>query len=235
MTKKRNVWAVVPAAGVGRRMGTALPKQYQTVSGLPLLHHTLSRLCSSPVITGVVVGINRNDDAWRSNPFVHAKMMGEYAGGNERADTVLAGLHFLSETVGASDSDWALVHDAARPCVLQQDIANLLEAAEASQRGAVLGSILSDTLKKTDESSQVDTTVDREGLWRAFTPQVFPLGDLGKALENACQQGLAITDESMAMEQIGVQATMVQGHNSNIKITVPADLDLAELYLREFQ
>jgi 2-C-methyl-D-erythritol 4-phosphate cytidylyltransferase len=233
MANKRKVWAVVPAAGISLRMGTGLPKQYQIVSGLPILHHTLARLCSSPSITGVVAGINSNDKSWNENPFIHVKMLGKYTGGEERADTVLAGLEFLTAQ-GASETDWALVHDAARPCIMQQDIANLVEAAEFSQQGAVLGSTVSDTLKMTGDETRIESTINRSGLWRAFTPQIFPLSELANALEHARKQGISVTDESMAMEILGTHATMVQGHNSNIKITIPADLDLAEIYLREF-
>lgn len=235
MANKRKVWAVVPAAGISLRMGAGLPKQFQIVLGLPVLHHTLARLCSSPSITGVVVGINSSDKSWNENPFIHVKMLGKYTGGEERPDTVLAGLKFLAAQLGAAESDWALVHDAARPCIMQQDIANLVEAAEFSQQGAVLGSTVSDTLKKTGDETRIESTVNRAGLWRAFTPQIFPLAELVNALEHARKQGISVTDESMAMENLGIHATMVQGHNSNIKITIPADLDLAEIYLREFR
>ncbi len=235
MANKRKVWAVVPAAGISLRMGTGLPKQYQIVLGMPVLHHTLARLCSSPSVTGVVVGINSSDKSWKKDPFIHVKMLGKYTGGEERADTVLAGLKFLAAQQGAAETDWALVHDAARPCIMQQDIANLVEAAEFSQQGAVLGSTVSDTLKMTSDGTRIESTVNRAGLWKAFTPQIFPLAELVNAMEHARKQGISVTDESMAMEKLGTHATMVQGHNSNIKITIPADLDLAEIYLKEFR
>ncbi len=235
MTEQPKVWAIIPAAGIGSRMLAEIPKQYLKIHGTPMLHHTLSRICASPVIDGVVIGINPQDSRWSKDPFTHPKILGVCDGGRERADTVLNGLKFLERLDQVAQSDWALVHDAVRPGIMQQDIQNLLTLANDNQIGAVLGKRLVDTLKITDEEQVIQQTVARKKFWRAFTPQVFRLGDLLRAIEAAVADGVQITDESMAMERLGLGPAMVEGHSSNNKITTIDDLDLADLFLAEFQ
>ena len=235
MTEQHKVWAIIPAAGIGGRMSADMPKQHLEIHGTPMLHHTLSRICASPVIDGVVIGISPQDSAWSKNPFTHPKILGVCDGGRQRRDTVLNGLKFLDGLEQVAQSDWALVHDAVRPCIVRQDIQNLLTQANDNEIGAVLGKRLVDTLKITDESQAIQQTVDREKLWRAFTPQVFRLGDLLRAIEASVADRVQVTDESMAMERAGFHPAMVEGHASNCKITTADDLDLAALFLAKFQ
>jgi 2-C-methyl-D-erythritol 4-phosphate cytidylyltransferase len=180
-----------------------------------------------------VIGVSPQDTWWSKDKFTHSKVLGIYQGGAERADTVLNGLKYLESLDPVSRSDWVLVHDAARPCIMQQDIQNLVTAARANGIGAVLGKALVDTIKSIDEKNVV-RTIDRDKLWRAFTPQVFGIGNLIEAMEDSVRIGLQITDESMAMEQSGMFPALVEGHSANIKITDSGDLDLMEIFLTKY-
>jgi 2-C-methyl-D-erythritol 4-phosphate cytidylyltransferase len=224
------IWAIVPAAGVGTRMQSGIPKQYLPLSGKPVLRHTLERLTSHPRIQGVLLGIaagdTRSDGATRP---VLAKFLGTYTGGASRAETVLNGLRALPAPAG--EHDWALVHDAVRPCVRHDDIDFLL--AEVGDAGGLLALPMADTVKRADPADCVTETVPRAGLWRALTPQLFPVGLLTRALEQARAQGVDPTDEAAAVERLGLRPRLVAGHPDNIKITLPRDLALAELFLRQ--
>ncbi len=232
MSVSKGLWAIVPAAGSGLRMRADRPKQYLPLLGRSVLHCTLERLGSFPTLQGVLVGIAQDDPYW---PTVSAEdipgLLGSFTGGAERAITVLKGLRELSRH--APDSDWVLVHDAVRPCVRHSDIQALVAMRDSCPDGALLGLPLADTVKRTDESGGILETVSRDGLWRALTPQLFPIGLLRGALERALQAKVAITDEASAMEHVGRHPRMVAGHADNIKITVAGDLALAELYLRQ--
>ena len=132
----------------------------------------------------------------------------------------------------ASDEDWALVHDAARPCVRCEDIERLMTTLESSTEGGLLGVPVADTMKRVDEDACISTTVDRDDLWHAYTPQMFRVGVLRAALQQAIENGQQVTDEANAMELAGYRPRMVQGSRDNIKITVPSDLALAAFYLQ---
>ncbi len=225
------IWAIIPAAGVGVRMSAEMPKQYLRIQGVSILQHTLSRICASSLISGVVIGLSRADVWWDEIAFTHPKILGTCEGGEQRQDTVLNALRFVDTLQHTTATDWVLVHDAVRPCFKEQDIQNLLNEANDNQKGAVLGKKLTDTLKMTDQGQAIQQTVARKNCWRAFTPQMFRLGDLLSALEAALADGIAVTDESMAMERLGIYAAMVEGHFGNHKITTTDDLDLATLLL----
>jgi len=128
-------------------------------------------------------------------------------------------------------TDWVLVHDAARPCITHADVLKLMKLA-SQQEGGLLGRPISDTVKLADNNNRVSETIPRDGLWRAQTPQMFRYGELRYALQNAKKKGLVITDEASAMEFAGYQPLMVQGRSDNIKITVPGDLQLAETFIK---
>ncbi len=225
------LWAVVPAAGGGARMRAARPKQYLPLLGRAMLLHTLERLGHYPRLRGMVVGIAADDAYWPTLTAEIPNLLKTYVGGAERALTVLNGLREL-ETYAEPD-DWVLVHDAARPCVRHTDIDTLLLAIDGHADGGLLALPLSDTVKRADHNGCSQETVTRTGLWRALTPQVFRLAALRAALESAIAEGAEITDEASAMEFSGARPRLVPGHADNIKITVPADLALAELFLRE--
>jgi 2-C-methyl-D-erythritol 4-phosphate cytidylyltransferase len=225
-------WAVIPAAGAGRRMGGDRPKQYLPLCGKPVIAHTLERVAAHPLIAGVVVAISPDDQYWpalaRQLPEIHLMVVD---GGDERCHSVLNGLNHLSTV--ADEHDWVLVHDAARPCLRREDLDKLIDVLSQHPAGGLLGLPVADTLKKADDHGDVQATVDRNGLWRAFTPQMFRLKALRTALERAIRNEQHVTDEASAMELAGFRPRLVEGHADNIKITHPQDLVLAECFLRQ--
>ncbi len=226
------VWAVIPAGGIGARMCSEIPKQYIRIEGQPVLYHTLNRICGCDRVDGVVAGIRKEDPWWRESPFSHDRFLGTFEAGAQRVHTVFNGLNCLREQFDARNSDWALVHDAVRPCLRQGDLLALIERVKTNRVGAVLGTPLVDTLKLAGPRNRVKRTIDRTGLWHAQTPQVFRLGELFKGIELALGSGHSITDESMAMEHFGVFPEIIEGHPGNVKLTVPGDLPALELFLR---
>lgn len=227
MTSPRVV-AVIPAAGVGSRMQADRPKQYLTLNGKTILEHTIDALLAHPQIDDVVVAISEGD-AYFDSHNLRKKPIRVVNGGKERADSVLNGIMSLDE------NDWALVHDAARPCVESSDISALIALIGSQDiAGGILATPVRDTMKRVKPSSNVIShTEDREGLWHALTPQLFPAVLLKDALITGLARGANITDEASAMELAGHKVAMVNGSPANIKITHPADLPLAEFYLKQ--
>ena len=230
-------WVIIPAAGIGSRMQADKPKQYLHVESKTILEHTLECFLSHPEFNSVYVGIS-NEDAYFEEYGLHLKQGVEvFVGGKERADTVLNGLESLTDK--AKDDDWVWVHDAARPCLSKKDLNVLLEELTQTQAGLVLGVPITDTLKRISNSSnvkalpEIESTVDRTGLWRAMTPQVFRYADLRAALEFCQKKGELVTDEASAIEKLGKRALMVQGSEQNIKVTLPADLGKVSDYLEQ--
>jgi len=225
-------WAVIPAAGIGARMGSASPKQYLPFHGRTVLEHTLGRIVAHPRITATVVVIAAADERWPhiAAGFSEAALL-VAEGGAERCHSVLNGLRALAGRAAAQD--WVLVHDAARPCLRREDMDRLIELMQDHPVGGLLGIPVTDTKKSADQQGNVIETVRREGLWRALTPQMFRYGLLLQALQAAVDRDAAVTDESAAMEMAGYAPRMVEGHSDNIKITRPQDLALAELYLQQ--
>lgn len=226
--KDTKYWAIVPAAGAGRRMGGEIPKQYLELSGQAVLLHTLKRLASCPGIAGVFLGVSAGDPYWQKISFDATWLKKVCDGGAERADTVSLILDSMAGMV--DENDWVLVHDAARPCITHEDILQLIKLA-SKQGGGLLGRPVSDTVKLAGSDARVRKTISRDGLWRAQTPQMFRYRELRLALLNAKAKGMVITDEASAMEFSGFQPLMVQGRPDNIKITVPGDLELAQAFI----
>jgi 2-C-methyl-D-erythritol 4-phosphate cytidylyltransferase len=222
-------WVIVPAAGTGARFGAGLPKQYRVLAEKPLIEQTLARLLAHPAIDGALVALASDDTHWPTLALRLEKPLLTCVGGENRADSVLAALRALPDTV--DDDALVLVHDAARPCVRHADLDRLIDAARNDGVGALLAAPVRDTLKRGDVHARVVTTVPREQLWRAQTPQVFRRGALMRALELARLDKAAITDESSAMERLGLHPVLVEGNEDNIKVTVAADLALAECIL----
>jgi 2-C-methyl-D-erythritol 4-phosphate cytidylyltransferase len=220
---------VVPAAGVGARMGGDRPKQYLPLGGRTVIEQSLACLLDHPAIEGAVVAISEDDGYWADLHYQHAKPVLLAPGGEERCHSVLSALKVLSDT--AADNDWVLVHDAARPCLRHEDIDQLIDACKGHKVGGILAVPVKDTIKKADDSGEITQTIDRSVLWHAQTPQMFRLGVLRKALEQALEKGVVVTDEASAIEWMGLQPLLVEGHADNIKITRPEDLVLAEFYL----
>ena len=222
-------WAIVPAAGRGSRFGGEVPKQYLAVAGRPLIEHALRALLSHPVVEGVVVALGASDARWPGWESLEGKPVRTCIGGDERAASVLAGLAALPESVRADD--FVLVHDAARPNLAFDDLEQLLTRGRGDPVGAILAAPVRDTLKRAGDDGGIDGTEPRERLWRALTPQLFRRFQLTRALEAAHDGGLAVTDESMAMERQGHRPLLVEGREDNLKVTTPADLALFEFIL----
>lgn len=226
-------WAVIPAAGSGNRMGTAMPKQYLELAGRTVIEHTLERFTSHPLISGIVVALAERDKTWSSLSLASTRPLITVTGGEDRHLSVLSALRRLGEM--AHPTDWVLVHDAARPCLRRSDLDRLIAMLQEHPVGGLLGVPVSDTLKRIDARGDVVETLARDGVWRAQTPQMFRLAALTRALEAAVADGIAVTDEAGAMEYAGHAPRMVEGHVDNIKITAPGDLALAGVFLRQQQ
>lgn len=223
-------WAVVPAAGVGRRMGMALPKQYLPLAGFSVIVHALHTLLQHPRIRGAVVVISAGDTWWERIRLTPEKPLLRATGGEERCHSVLNGLQTLADW--AAPDDWVLVHDAARPCLLAADLDRLMTTLQDDPVGGLLAVPVRDTLKRADPEGRVCATVDRADLWHALTPQMFRFNLLREALQDALARNLLVTDDAAAMEAAGWAPRLVEGRADNIKITRPEDLELAEFYLR---
>ncbi|MGX7355471.1 2-C-methyl-D-erythritol 4-phosphate cytidylyltransferase [Citrobacter sp. ESY80] len=221
-----DVCAVVPAAGFGRRMQTECPKQYLSIGNKTILEHSVDALLAHPRVTRVVIAISPGDSRFAQLPLAAHPQITVVDGGNERADSVLAGLQ------AAGEASWVLVHDAARPCLHQDDLARLLAISETSSTGGILAAPVRDTMKRAEPGrTDIAHTVDRTDLWHALTPQFFPRELLHDCLTRALLEGATITDEASALEYCGLHPQLVEGRADNIKVTRPEDLALAEFYL----
>ena len=223
---------VVPAAGVGKRMLSSCPKQYLTINNKTILHHTVERLLSHRNIAKVVLAISDDDAYFCDTTLAVNPNVIRVSGGAERVDSVLSGLKVVDE------SQWVLVHDAARPCVTHDDIDKLIENCVTKQCGGILAAPVVDTMKhaKTctvNDDIEIDKTIDRSKLWHAFTPQMFNAKILKQAIEQAQKKGLSITDEASAIEAAALPCLLISGRRDNIKITRPEDLVLADFYLQQ--
>ncbi|MDK2798374.1 MAG: 2-C-methyl-D-erythritol 4-phosphate cytidylyltransferase [Tepidiphilus sp.] len=223
------VTAIVPAAGVGRRSGLALPKQYAELAGRPLLWHTLARLAEPAWIGRVLVALAVDDTHWRRHDWsdLGSKIEPLFCGGPTRSATVGNALRVLAAR-GARPDDWVLVHDAARPCLRGEYLTQLAEVLGHDEVGGLLALPVADTVKRADIRGRVAATVPREGLWLAQTPQMFRFAVLRTALERHPE----VTDEASAVEAAGLAPKLVEGDPLNLKVTRPGDLALAAAILR---
>lgn len=221
-------WLVMPAAGIGRRFGADRPKQYAPLCGRTVIEWALAPFLTDPRCSGAVAAIAQDDPYWAA---IAPPTVLVAAGGQERSHSVRNGLAALADR--ASRDDWVLVHDAARPCLPRQDLDRLLSELEAHPVGGLLATPAADTLKRADASRDVQQTVDRAGLWRALTPQMFRYGRLCEALDRAHAAGRIPTDEAQAIEWLGDRPRLVEGAAVNLKITSAADLAIAAALLKE--
>jgi len=219
---------VVPAAGVGKRFGPGIPKQYRQVAGLPLICHTLSRLLAVTP-ERIVVAVSDEDDHWRRLPDFRHDAIRVVSGGPERAISVLHCLEFLATEL--QPADWVLVHDVARPCVTREDIQLLVNSLADHPVGGILAAPVADTLKRVGAGQAILGTEDRSQLWAAMTPQMFRFGLLKEAVEVALAAGVLPTDESSAVERLGLVPKVVMGRRDNLKLTRPEDLAIIEAVL----
>jgi 2-C-methyl-D-erythritol 4-phosphate cytidylyltransferase len=221
-------WLVMPAAGIGRRFGADRPKQYAPLRGRTVIEWALSLFLADARCAGAVVALARDDPWW---PAVAPEAVLVAAGGQERSHSVRNALAALAQR--ASPGDWVLVHDAARPCLPRSDLDRLLAELGEHPVGGLLATPAADTLKRAEASREVQQTVDRAGLWRALTPQMFRYGRLCEALDRAHAAGRLPTDEAQAMEWLGERPRLVEGAAANLKITSAADLAIAAALLKE--
>lgn len=223
------IYCVIPAAGVGKRMQANQPKQYLTISHKTVIEHTISRLQTVAFIRQIMIAIHPNDDYFADLKLTDQADIHKVYGGDERVNSVLAGLKAIAVN-GATPDAWVLVHDAARPCVSAEDIEKLVTQCLAQNTGGILATPVRDTMKRGGDF--ITCTESRDNLWHALTPQFFPLGQLIKALEQALVAGVSITDEASAIETLQQPVLLVEGRSDNIKITRPEDLALAQFYLQ---
>jgi len=217
-------WAVIPAAGVGARMAADRPKQYLMLGGQTILEHSLDCFLGHPALKGVVVSIADEDPYWPGLRCAHDSRIQRAPGGRERADSVLNAL-LLLHAQGAGDDDWVLVHDAARPNLARSDLDRLLAELADDPVGGLLAVPARDTLKRAGADGRVSATIDRSTVWQAYTPQMFRLGMLHRALAECLVSDVAVTDESSAIEWAGHAPRLVEGRSDNIKVTRPEDLE----------
>lgn len=233
--------AIVPAGGRGQRFGGQIPKQYLEVAGRAVLSHVLGRLLQANPLTWIVVPIAQGDLRFQELPEASDPKIIAVEGGAERALSVLSGLSGL-RAAGADGDDWVLVHDAARPLLTLTEIFALIDAIETPDcPGAVLAVPAADTLKCVDRDLRLDDAADgvigrtlsRDGIWHAMTPQAFRLGTLEQAITQALAEGSSVTDESFAVEALGVSPWLIRGRRSNVKLTYPEDIELVDAILRQ--
>ncbi len=238
-------WAIVPAAGSGRRFGSELPKQFQRLGDKLVAEHSLSRLLAIQSIEKIIVPCDLAVSQWSEIPAASDARVERVAGGAERVHSVLQGLHAIRDR--ADDNDWVLVHDMARPCITSADINRLVDQLRDNDVGGILAAPVSDTLKRVaakrmDEkrmaannepaSELIEATVDRSLFRAAQTPQMFRYGILLQALQTMLADGQTPTDEASAVEYLGRPVAIVQGRRDNIKITHREDLVIAAAIMR---
>lgn len=222
------LYAVVPAAGIGKRMGSEIPKQYLTINDFPIIHYSLAPLLKHPQVEQVIVVLSEHDQWFETLAVAKHDKIRIVVGGEERADSVLNGLDALPQ------NGRVLVHDAARPCLCTDDLNKLL-AAQQPDCGAILASEVRDTMKRAKDDNTIEHTVERAKLFHALTPQLFDLALLRTTLRLALAEKQSITDEASAMEWAQHQVKLVVGRSDNIKVTRPEDLQLAKLFLEQQQ
>lgn len=223
-------FALIPAAGVGARMGASSPKQYMELAGKPMILHVLETFARVSLVEHVFVVVSADDGyidgLMTGASHLHSRVTVLRNGGETRHQSVLNGLDTIRAKV--SDEDWVLVHDAARPGLTGELIARLVQTLKDDEVGGLLALPIVDTIKRADAAQRAEKTVSRESLWAAQTPQMFRYALLSQALRQAEQ----VTDEASAIEALGLRPKLVEGSPRNFKVTLPEDIALAELHLK---
>ena len=222
----RKLTVVIPAAGIGKRVGATIPKQYLQLLDKTIIEHSLSPFLAHPEISTVIVSLAENDQ-WFNNLVIakHPKLK-TVIGGAQRVDSVLSALNIIDE------ENYVLVHDAARPCITVADINKLIAEVKRKKQGAILACRVRDTMKRSDDNNKITTSVDRNNLWHALTPQMFINKQLIDAINHSSQPE-KMTDEASALEMSGLPVTIVEGRSDNLKVTREEDLKLAAFYLTQ--
>lgn len=226
-----SVWAVLPAAGIGARMGAGKPKQYLRIAGRTVLEYACDAFLQCSRVRGLVIALHPNDSEFATLDLANDSRVSSVVGGAERADSVLAALDALAKEAGPTD--WVMVHDAARPCLQAATVEELLASLSKHEVGGVLAQPATETIKLAGSNGDIAETLPREHVWLAQTPQVFRYGILCEALRRAAADGVVATDESMAVERLGHKPLLLKSEALNIKVTRPQDLPLAAWYLAQ--
>lgn len=218
---------VIPAAGIGKRMKSVVPKQYLKIGDKTILEHTIDVFIKSPYISKIIIAIRKDDEFFQSLTIANSPKIVVVEGGEERVNSVLNGLKYVS-------SDYVLVHDAARPCLSQEDLSKIILNG-CTTDGAILATPVRDTMKRANEDQSIIKTEKRKFLYHALTPQLFNKELLFKAVSEGIKQNQNITDESSAMELMGYKPRIIEGRSDNIKVTQPDDLALVEFILSRLE
>lgn len=231
---KDKYFLVVPASGIGQRMNSTIPKQYIILeNGLTILDQCLNTILSNDLISGFIVALNKKDSHFKSSDFAKdPKLISIVTGGKERFHSVLNALNALDQT--AKPNDWVLVHDAVRPCIRKEDINKLIEEVADDKVGGILANRIVDTVKQKNDDGLV-STIDRQKLYIAQTPQMFRYDILKDSIEKAIKSNMHITDESEALESLNYSIRIVEGSSTNIKITTQEDIHLANYFLKHHE
>ena len=222
-------WAVIPAAGIGERVGASIPKQYLNIANKTILEHSIFPFIENSRVAGITIALNSQDKHFATLDSISAsRKIQTVQGGATRAHSVLNALDGLRDQI--SEDDFVLVHDAARPCLSMADLDKLIDACLGHEVGGILAGRVADTIKQVD-SGEIVNTLNRENIWHAYTPQMFKLGMLKTAIQQALNNNIEITDEASAIEYIGCQPCVVEGNARNIKVTTAEDVSLAKMFM----
>ena len=231
MTKSiSKIWAIVPAAGQGQRFSDVQPKQFFELNGQLIAEHSLSRLLAVSQIEKIIVPSDIQSVLWTQIPSINNSKIRQVKGGEQRAHSVLNGLLAIDQK--ASDNDWVLVHDIARPCITADDINKLILLVKDHSVGGILVARVDETLKKVGSDNHVSATVDRTQHRLAQTPQMFRYGLLKDAISACFEENIIPTDEASAIEHAGHKVLSVEGRRDNIKITRQEDLAIASAIMK---
>jgi 2-C-methyl-D-erythritol 4-phosphate cytidylyltransferase len=224
-TNTPKIWAIVPAAGQGKRFSAVKPKQFFTLNGQLVAEHSLCRLLAVPQLEQIIVPSIIDDSGWAQVSCLNQAKIKQVNGGEQRANSVLNGLLSISSL--AAEDDWVLVHDIARPCITTEDINKLISAVTDHPVGGILVAKVDETLKKVALNNHISATVDRTEHRLAQTPQIFRYGLLKQAICDCLEQSVIPTDEAFAIESAGYNVLAVEGRRDNLKITREEDLAIA--------
>lgn len=232
MSNNNRLWVVIPAAGIGKRMGVDIPKQYITVCDKAIIEHTVEKFTSRNDLQGILVALSNSDQHWSTLELSKNNKITTVTGGEERYKSVYNALCSLKNK--ADDDDWILVHDAVRPCITTFEIDQFIaDLDHLNGIGGILALPCFETMKKANTNHEIEETIDRKFIWHAQTPQMFRYKKLFLAIEKIMNENIFITDEAMAMELAGYKPVLIQGTHSNIKITDQNDLKYLESFLRQ--
>jgi 2-C-methyl-D-erythritol 4-phosphate cytidylyltransferase len=230
---KAKLWVVMPAAGSGSRMRESVPKQYLCIHGSTILEHSINVFLANDEIQKIIVALAKDDQHFGQLNLAKEQRVATTIGGSSRAESVLNGLNALRiNDSRVNDSDWVLVHDAARPCLSDELLSKLINRLRDDDVGGILAIPVKDTLKRANKFQTISATIDRADIWQAQTPQMFRYGLLKAALTLAIEQKIDITDEASSLENSGYEAKLIEGDARNLKVTTPEDLALAAFLLK---